>query len=57
MEEISVFWLMTGGFVILLAVRGLITELYNKRMASNGYVHELNDVLNKDEYRVKGRFE
>lgn len=57
MEELPFIFAFTGGILLLLALRSLLTSLLYRRATNSTYLCELNDVLTKDEHRVKGRFE
>lgn len=54
---ITIEWIIAG-FVAAVAVRHVFSIVRNGYAAYNdAYAQEVNDVLTKDEYKVKGRFE
>ena len=56
MEELSFVWLIAG-FVTVLALRSIFSRLVRLSAEQDDYSREVRDILTKDEYKVKGRFE
>jgi len=56
MEDIVLVWVVVG-FLFLFSFRNFLLRFLQRSAFNASYDKELHDVLNKDEFRVKGRFE
>lgn len=56
MEEFALLWVV-GGFLTIVALRGLLARFAQWSVKNDEYRRELHEILTKDEHKVKGRFE
>ena len=56
MEDTALIWAAIG-FVTAISIRNIVTLLRNRKTAQDTYARELAEILTKDEYKVKGKFE
>lgn len=56
MEDTALIWAAIG-FATAIAIRNLVVLLRNRKNSNENYARELSEILTKEEYKVKGKFE
>ena len=56
MDELSLLWVVAGFFTIVV-IRSLLGRIAQWSVRKDDYTREIHEILTKDEYKVKGRFE
>lgn len=56
MQETIFIWVIAG-FVTAIALRNIFLKIMLKYYSLDDYSRDVNEILTKEEYKVKGRFE
>ena len=56
MEELSLVWIVAG-FFTAIALRNIFFKVLSAYKSADDYSKDVAEILNKDEHKVKGRFE